>query len=314
MIQENQYFEFSRDHGNKEMIPVFLFSGREYFSGLVKIASFRYFWHVENRYRPRIFIAGAGRVASRLARELASRGFTIMGVSSRNGTSAIKVVTETGGQAYSAKDDLPSGADLYILAVPDDRIPELIEKLKGSGATVVHTAGSVGMEVFKGFVDHFGVFYPLQTFTAGRETDFREIPLLIEYSDPVAGKVIRSVAETLSESVIEADTATRARIHLAAVFASNFTNHMVTIGKQLLDAEGLDRKLLDPLLKETFRKLEEMSPEQAQTGPAARGDQGTMERQQLLLETYPDWKNLYIFISQNIADIKARLNRKKDTE
>jgi predicted short-subunit dehydrogenase-like oxidoreductase (DUF2520 family) len=165
----------------------------------------------------------------------------------------------------------------------------------------VHTAGALTMNVFKPFHDQFGVLYPLQTLSRERKISFREVPILIEGSSPEVTRVLGRLASSISGDVREVDSKARQVIHLAAVFANNFTNHMVEIAGEILKKEGESYHLLLPLLQETLLKLEEMEPGSAQTGPAVRGDEETMKKHLDLLREYPEWQKLYTFISRDIA-------------
>jgi len=257
-----------------------------------------------------IVFIGAGRVANALGKGLSAAGMPVAAVFSPGGLSASAMVKHTGGRAIADFADIPSDAALCIISVPDKQIPSVISNLKGFRGMVVHTAGSVDMNVFRDDFASYGVLYPLQTFTKGRDTKLNEVPFLIEASDQAGEDFLVNLAGKLSPKVTVCNSLQRSHLHLSAVFASNFTNHMVAMAKQLSKEHGIDSSLLDPLIRETFEKMTQMDPLLAQTGPALRGDTKTMELHQLLLEDEPLWKNLYIFISQNIAELQARQNKK----
>lgn len=209
-----------------------------------------------------------------------------------------KALLQAGHQLTSVNSrtlaELPQHADIYIIAVKDSALQEVIEHLcsrlspnapssgrgQGEAPLLVHTAGSMPLSVFDGYDCRAGVLYPMQTFSMDREVDFREIPLFIEGADPR----IRAVAESLSAHVYELSTADRKYLHLAAVFACNFANHCYTLAADVLARKGLPFDVMLPLVDETARKVHELHPTEAQTGPAARGDKNVMAAQSALLD------------------------------
>ena len=230
----------------------------------------------------RIALIGRGRVATHMGKALLKAGHKVVSVNSR--TLA----------------ELPQDADVYIIAVKDSALQEVISKVtKGrEGQLFLHTAGSMPLSVFEGYADNAGVLYPMQTFSMDREVDFREIPLFIEGADPR----IRVVAESLSAHVYELSTADRKYLHLAAVFACNFANHCYTLAADVLQKKGLPFDVMLPLVDETARKVHELHPKDAQTGPAARGDQNVMQAQASLLDGKA--KEIYELLSQSIQEHK----------
>ncbi len=262
----------------------------------------------------RIVFVGAGKVATQLGTALAAQDYIVSEVCSPGAGTAAILAPKLGARAVAGPEEVPDSGGIYIFCVPDDALPAAIKAFSGRKGIAVHTAGSVSLAVFSAAFNHYGVLYPLQTFSPGKKVDLGTVPFLIEASDPETLETVRSLAASLSGEVRELTGEKRKMIHLAAVFACNFSNHMVALGKFLLDEEGIDRSLLDPLIGETFEKLRHLEPEKAQTGPAVRGDQGTMAKHIQMLEKHTDLKNLYIFISQNIAELKARQNSKNTVD
>ena len=227
-----------------------------------------------------------------------------------------KALLQAGHQLTSVNSrtlaELPQHADIYIIAVKDSALQEVIKRLcsclspntlsSGRGQEeaplLVHTAGSMPLSVFDGYDCHAGVLYPMQTFSLDREVDFREIPLFIEGADPR----IRAVAESLSAHVYELSTADRKYLHLAAVFACNFANHCYTLAADVLARKGLPFDVMLPLVDETARKVHELHPTEAQTGPAARGDKNVMAAQSALLDGR--LQAIYNLMSESIQDKK----------
>ena len=185
----------------------------------------------------------------------------------------------------------------------DDAIGGLVDKIchKIGNAVVVHTAGSINMDVLKGKGQHYGVLYPMQTFSKNRKVDFKPIPCFLEASDEETLSKIRQLAESISDNVVLADSAKRKKIHLAAVLACNFANHCYRLAEKVLQEEQIDFKLFLPLIDETARKVSVLSPKQAQTGPMMRWDTGVMQMQIDLLDNERT-KQIYRLMAESIHD------------
>jgi predicted short-subunit dehydrogenase-like oxidoreductase (DUF2520 family) len=190
-------------------------------------------------------------------------------------------------------------ADLYILAVSDIAIEEILQELRLPDKTIVHTAASVSKNILKEGSEHFGVFYPLQSLK--KEIDhLPEIPVIIDASDKATLDMLDVLAHSISDKVVEAGDEKRARLHLAAVVVNNFTNHLFALVEAYCKAEGLDFNLLLPLIKETTSRLNEISPSKTQTGPAIRNDQPTIEKHLELLQQYPQLQKMYELFTKSI--------------
>lgn len=231
-----------------------------------------------------VAMIGRGRVATHMSKALLKAGHGVVSVNSRT------------------LEKLPQDADVYIIAVKDSALQDVIRQLtnllktKNDAPLIVHTAGSMPLSVFEGYAENGGVFYPMQTFSMEREVDFREIPLFIEGKD----KRIRELAESISEHVYELSSDDRKYLHLAAVFACNFTNHCYTLAAEVLEKKGLPFDVMLPLVDETARKVHELHPHEAQTGPAVRGDENVMNAQAALLDGRN--KEIYELLSKSIQE------------
>lgn len=166
-------------------------------------------------------------------------------------------------------------ADVTVLSVSDDAVAEVASALPFSGSLVVHMSGSLPMDILDG-KNRRGVFYPLQTLSKSKPVDFSDIPLCLEAENEADLKLLRQLASLLSESVHEVDSRQRKALHVAAVFAGNFTNHMYRNAQRICEDNRLDFALLKPLIRETADKVMTLSPSDAQTGPARRNDQKTI--------------------------------------
>lgn len=246
----------------------------------------------------KISFIGSGNVATHLAMALDRQGHQIQQVISNTETNAFELAKKFG--AFYSKDvsNLQTGSDIIFICVPDEEIAPLANKLQHTNAMCVHCSGTTPIDVFSSH-KAYGVFYPLQTFSKNRTAHWLDIPVLIEASDIEHLKQLRSLAESISNKVVEANSAERKGYHLAAVWASNFSNHMYAVAEHLLQAQQLSFDLLKPLLLETTAKALKMNPVLAQTGPAIRNDQKTMKEHLELMDD-PKLKHLYEAISESI--------------
>lgn len=248
-----------------------------------------------------VFI-GAGNLATNLAKALYYKGFRIVQVYSRTEESA-RTLAQAVEAAYTT--DLASvaaDAQLYIVALKDAvfvrMLPEIVAGREN--ALWVHTAGSIPMNVWAGRVERYGVFYPMQTFSRQRMADFRQIPVFVESNSAADARFLKDIASALSGKVYEATSEQRKSLHLAAVFACNFTNHMYTLAAGLLEKYGLPFEVMLPLIDETARKVHELEPHLAQTGPAVRYDENVIGEHLQMLAGEPPMQELYKLISESI--------------
>lgn len=248
-----------------------------------------------------VFI-GAGRLATNLGRALVDAGHDILQVYSRTMESAQEAAMVMGGAPITQLDKITKNADAYICAVTDSALPELLPTLCKDREQKVwlHTAGSMPLNVFKGMALHYGVIYPMQTFSKETEADFRHIPCFIEANDDLAGKTVVKLATDISSDVTPLSSDDRKYMHLAAVFACNFANHCYALAADILEKHGMDFKALLPLIDETANKVHFMQPKQAQTGPAIRYDENVIRAQSQLLRNDPFAKDIYDRMSISI--------------
>lgn len=263
----------------------------------------------DKRARQSIVFIGAGNVATHLAPAIESAGVGIIRqVYSRTAESASALCSRLSvAEPVSSVDDIMHDADVYVVSLVDDAVAGIVTELSGKvvrSALWLHTSGSLPKEVLEGLSESYGVFYPLQTFSKGAEVDMAEVPIFIEGNTSEVTERIRSMARAVSSAVRYADSELRRRMHIAAVFACNFTNYMFTVADDLLRADGLTLEVLHPLLRETVRKAMAGSPADGQTGPAVRGDRDVMERHISMLPS--DLASLYSRISEAIYNRRFR--------
>ena len=217
-----------------------------------------------------IVVIGAGNVASFFANSLFTQGFHIVQILNRSGEKA-RMLAERVNASYTADFSMIDiNADVYILAVSDDALPGVIEKIPPVKGIVVHTSGSTNLSVFSGLQMHYGVIYPLQTISMNKVVKPESVPLFIEASDKGSLKKISGMANTISNQVRDINSAQRLALHVSAVFVCNYVNYLYSVGFKILETEGLDPSWLLPLIDETAQKIHTMNPNAAQTGPARR--------------------------------------------
>ena len=232
----------------------------------------------------RIVVIGTGRLASNLVPALQKVGHEVRVVNSRT------------------LEGLPNEADAFVIAVKDDALESVARRVvQGREEQVFfHTAGSMPLSVFKGIARHYGVFYPMQSFSKERQVDFADVPIFLEGCDDKAIQTAHAIAESISRKVYELTTAERRYLHLAAVFACNFANHCYALSAKVLEQHGLPFDVMLPLIDETARKVHTMHPVPAQTGPAIRWDENVMSAQKALLDNEPEMQKIYELMSNSI--------------
>lgn len=248
-----------------------------------------------------VFI-GAGNLATNLAKALYRKGFRIEQIYSRTQESAQSLAQLVEADYTTELSAVVEDAQLYIVSLKDAAFVQLLPGLvAGKEKSLwVHTAGSIPMNIWAEQAERYGVFYPMQTFSKQREVDFREIPVFIESNSEADTQLLKDIASTLSEKVYEATSEQRKSLHLAAVFTCNFTNHMYVLAAELLKKYQLPFDVMLPLIDETARKVHELQPLAAQTGPAVRYDENVINEHLRMLADEPEAQELYRRISESI--------------
>lgn len=253
----------------------------------------------------KIVILGAGNVATHLTKALIKEGFDVRQVFSRTIQSARELGIKTGVHFTNNLAELYKEADIYIFALSDTAIEKLASRIEFEhDPLLLHTAGSVSIDVLKNSSKNYGVLYPLQTFSKARELDFKKVPLCVDANTKHNLKEVSYIANTLSDNSRVMGEDERKKIHLAAVFACNFTNYMYAQAEDILKQDDIDFSIIKPLIEETAAKVQDLSPAKAQTGPAIRNDKATMNKHKELLDNFNELKKMYTFISNNISKLK----------
>lgn len=261
-----------------------------------------------------ITLIGAGNVGYHLALILQKKGHQINQIYSRNaerfGAFDPKIFRQTHfitsfQQIAPPKKTATTAPTFYIIAVSDNAIEEVSNQLAIKGlakhSIVAHTSGATPMSVLSQH-QHHGIFYPLQTFTRSRPADWNSLPFCIHANDPATMQTLAHVAKTVNDNIYFINDQERQLLHVAAVFVNNFTNHLLTVAEDILKNNQLTLDILRPLIRETFAKAQQQSPQNNQTGPARRNDSQTIEKHLKLLKSYPDYEKLYQVLTKSIQN------------
>jgi predicted short-subunit dehydrogenase-like oxidoreductase (DUF2520 family) len=247
----------------------------------------------------RIAIIGTGNVAWQFAKAFHEK-HNVEFIYGRNANKAERLAQTVESKFSTSLDQLPRDLNLYLIAISDDQIQTVAGQIPKVSGIVAHTSGSVDLTV----IPHkkSGVFYPLQTLSKEKIVDWRKVPLCVESQDAETLETLTELGSDLTENVQLIDSQQRRAIHLAAVFACNFSNHMMANAQELLRESELDFSILKPLIEETVEKALEVGPDNAQTGPAIRGDENTLVKHRNLLENHAQLLEIYNLVSQSIQD------------
>ena len=255
--------------------------------------------------RKRICFIGSGNVATHLAPAFDNAGHKVREVFSRSRRNAEALVSKL----YNAEvkpnlDFSESTCELFIISVKDAAIAEVVKEIVlPDNAILAHTSGSEPLEtLLYAAPPHAGVLYPVQTFSKNKKLDVEQVPFCLEAGDVYTNDVLTYLAKDISQKVFYLSSHQRKMLHIAAVFACNFTNHLLRISKDILNKENIDFAILEALIVETINKGLIMGPENAQTGPAARGDTKIIADHMNQLGENQDYMNIYRIVSQSIID------------
>ncbi len=247
-----------------------------------------------------VSFVGSGNVATHLAAALLQIGIQIKEVFSLNESHAEAFSKKTKCGIVKSLNQLDPDSDLILLCVPDHQVKKVAGYLAPGKAIIAHTSGIVSLNEIKSDTHPTGVFYPLQTFSKNKKVNFREIPFCIEGDTHHTSEILTQLAYKLSNKVVAVLTSQREILHLTAVMVNNFSNMLYGMAHEILLENNLDFNLLTPLIRETANKVTEMTPQEAQTGPARRNDETTIQRHKELLKSFPQYQELYQLITEHI--------------
>lgn len=246
-----------------------------------------------------ISIMGAGNAATVLGKIFKKHNHKINEIIGRNKIAVRHLAKELSAKPCFELNQFNKNSDIYIIAVKDDAVAAVSAQINLDEQPVLHTSGSLPIEVLAKASKNFGVLYPVQSLR--KELNYNPlIPFLIDGNSDFTKKIILKLASSVSENVISADNKTRLQYHLAAIVVSNFTNHLLALAKEYCDSNNTDFNLLLPLIEETVNRLHYHEPSAMQTGPAARGDEEIIRRHLHLLHASPELKKVYELMSESI--------------
>ncbi len=243
----------------------------------------------------KIVIIGSGNVAYHLAKAFTQNNIEVSQIFGRNEVELNKISEEL-NIPYSTKE--LADADLYLISVSDSSVEQVSELIKKEDALVAHTSGSLPMEILKGNYRKAN-FYPLQTFSKTKNLNYSKIPFFIEAENQIDEKSLFELASLISDNVETSDYEKRKYIHLTAVFACNFVNHLFARAKEISDSQDLDFNYFIPLIDETVEKIHHLEPKLAQTGPAVRGDERVLKLHEELI-TNDEHLKIYQLMNESI--------------
>ena len=247
-----------------------------------------------------VVLIGSGNVATKLGLALKEKGVIIKQVYSKSYTNAEILAKKLGAEPTSDISDIYMEADFYFYALKDTVLRSTLKKIDMPAGIQVHTGGSISIREFEGFSSRYGVFYPLQTFTVDKPVDFSIIPICIEACNQDVQDKLTGLGNLISQKVCLLNSEGRRKVHLAAVYACNFTNYMYDIASQILENSGIPFDIMYPLITETAEKIKTIKPHQAQTGPAVRMDETTIDKHLGMLSKNRDFKNIYKVLTKSI--------------
>lgn len=246
------------------------------------------------------YIVGTGNTAWFLATKLYAAGHLCKGIYGRDIAKATELANTINTNAYELTIGIPDDADACILAVSDNAIEEISGKLGFSKTLLLHTAGAVSSSVLKAAAKNYGVIWPIYSITKHQIPETRNIPSAIEVNNIDSSTLIHTIAASFTDSVYEADSDKRKRMHLAAVFSNNFSNHLFAVAEKLCEEYGIPFNTMIPIIAQTAERINTQSPLALQTGPAKRNDTATIEDHLQLLQQHPEWEEMYKSISASI--------------
>lgn len=263
----------------------------------------------------KIVLIGAGNLATNLGKALKQAGHDIVQVWSRTIESATSLSDLLNSSPVNEVDKISWEGDVYIFSVKDDALSDVIVRIcrDRQDKIFLHTSGSMPIDCFDGNARHYGVLYPMQTFSKTREVDFSIIPCFIEANDEYALTRINILASSISANVIQMASEKRRYLHLSAVWSCNFVNHCYNVASTILEKENIPFDVMLPLIDETSRKVHQLLPSEAQTGPAIRYDENIIYKHIQLLKDMPALQNLYEKLSMSIHQyaMQERDNKQK---
>ena len=243
-----------------------------------------------------ILLIGSGNIATHLALNIDKEKYNIVQVFGRS-IENTELLANKINSDWTIDASKIEKADITIIAINDDSIKNILTSLPNN--PTVHTSGSTNIDVFKGYFEDYGVLYPLQTFNKDVDLNLKTVPFFIEANNQRFQRNLHELSNSFSKNTHLLDSHKRKQLHIAAVFACNFSNHMFVIAKNLVEKENINYSVLLPLIQQTLSKIENLNPQDTQTGPAIRNDNLIMQEHINSIKK-DNLKEIYYLISQNI--------------
>ena len=249
----------------------------------------------------KVVMIGSGNVATVLGKLVLNAGHQVIQVFSRNAHNAALLADQLQAAPVADIAKIDTTADIYIIAVSDNAISDIAKDLQLQDKIVVHTSGAAAKNMLQSCSVNYGVLYPLQSIRK-EKLHTPVLPFLIDGANDYTCNIVKAFAESFSSNVFMADDTHRLKLHIAAVFVSNFTNHLYAITHTYCDKESVPFNMLIPLIQETAMRLTDFRAKEVQTGPAVRNDHQTIERHLEELEAHPEMKELYALFTESIKE------------
>ena len=246
-----------------------------------------------------IGIVGSGNVAWHFGHAFKKAGHNIKFVTGRNRDAVTTLASQINAEAIPLSNK--KTADVIFLTLSDSVIVDFLKKYPFKNAFLIHTSGTLSIDILKVFTDRYGVIYPFQTLTKGIKTNMKDVPLCIEVNNETNLSFLEELSRSISNSINFLSSEQRKILHLTGVMANNFSNFLYSVAFDILEMNGLNPHLLEPIILETATKLINSDPVTAQTGPARRNNQEIIEEHLKLLKSYPEIQQLYSLISKLIT-------------
>ena len=248
----------------------------------------------------KIVIIGTGNVATQLGLAFKNAKHKILQIVARNAREGTFLAIKLNSVYKKDFRNLDPSADLYVLAVSDKAIAAVLKKISLKDKLIVHTSGSVSIKIFERKFKRCGVFYPLNTILKNSKVDFRNTLICVESKNRTDEKRVFRLGKSISDRVYKINSEQRTVLHLSAVFANNFTNHMYAIAEEILKRNKMPFHFIIPMIAEAVNKIKIASPSEIQTGPAKRRDKKIIAKHLRLLSKYPEYKKIYRDVSDSI--------------
>lgn len=252
-----------------------------------------------------ITILGSGNVATHLGKAFHKAGHQILQIYSRNRANSTALAAVLNAVAIDSLREVTDQADLYLIAVADQAIQEVAERLPSPiKGVVVHCSGATHSAILERF-PHYGVLYPVQSLRKNIPISLKKVPFGIEGNDFVSTDCLTQLMQPIASQSFLCNSEQRLALHIAAVFANNFSNVLFQIAFDILQQQNLSFDLLKPIVLETAQNVQKRSPKEVQTGPAIRRDIETIQKHLQFLTKSPNWLKIYQQLTQEITRNKS---------